>query len=141
MKYIKTKKHHQSGFIALFFILGISFTFLTWITLTSEHVFEYIAIKREFIKNRTVLEDRLLCADVFTNNMVKANFNLDFTGGIYSFYRGEYFADSYVCQINSISVVYNGNKIDELFFISGDFSFDYKFKNGYIYFIKSFTGL
>ena len=129
----------QSGFITLFFILGISFTFLTWISLSSERVFEYINIKNEFIKNRLYLYNHTLCADAFMNNLIKSKYNLDFVNNEYIFYRGLYFNDEYICHIKNINIVLVNNSISTIFFISEGFGFEYKLKNGFVNFGKSFN--
>ena len=134
------KKQYRQGFITLFFVLGISFTFLTWIALSSHQVFEYIQIKKEFIKNRSALQNQVLCADAFINNYIKSRYNLGLTGNTFTFNRSLYFSDDYTCQIKNIAVYYNtGNVLGMVSFISGDFSFSYNFKNGSIFYSKSFN--
>ena len=138
MKKTINHKHKQTGFITLFFILGISFTFLTWISLSSERVFEYIYIKSEFTKNRDVLHNHILCSDAFMNILIGSRYNLSFIDQAYSFDRNLYFADSYKCEIKSINIVKENTSFKHIFFISGDYSFEYKLKNGFINFSKSF---
>lgn len=132
-------KQQKNGFITLFFILGISFTFLTWISLSSERVFEYIYIKGDFIKNRTTLLDHMLCADAFMNILIGSRYNLSFIDQTYDFNRNLYFADDYKCQISYIKIVNENTDIKHIFFISGDFSFEYILKNGFVNFSKSFN--
>ncbi len=132
-------KQHKNGFIALFFVLGISFTFLTWISLSSERVFQYIYIKKEFFKNRTTLHNHLLCSDAFVNILIGSRFNLNFIGQAYDFDRNLYFADSHKCNIKKISITFDNNtSLKHIFFISDDYSFEYQLKNGFVNFSKSF---
>ncbi len=133
------KQHNQNGYITLFFILGISFTFLTWISLSSERVFEYINIKEEFTKNRAILHNHMLCADAFVNILIGSRYNLSFTDQNYEFNRSLYFSDNYKCMINSINIVNENEQIKRIFFISGDYSFEYQLKNGFVNFSKSFN--
>ena len=136
---MKNRKKQQSGFIVLFFVLGISFTFLTWISLSSEIVFEYMYIKSAFINNRDILNDVALCSNAFINNLINSRYNLDFSNREYSFYRNSYFSDQYICHIKDIYIIYDNGNIDEVLFILGDFSFKYKFKNGFINYFKTFN--
>jgi hypothetical protein len=136
---MKNKKIQQSGFIALFFVLGISFTFLTWISLSSEKVFEYIHIKNDFINNRDILHNTVLCADSFVSNFIGSRYNLDFSGDKYDFHKNLYFKDRYFCQIKEIKVIYKDNYLDKILFILGDFAFEYQFKNGFVNHIKTFN--
>ncbi len=129
----------QKGFIALFFILGISFTFLTWVSLSSERVFEYINIKNIFTSNRSLVHNHMLCADAFINILIDSRYNLTFSGNVYNFKRSLYYSDEFLCQVKSISVVYQNNSIKTVFFIIADFGFEYQFKNGFINHIKSFN--
>jgi hypothetical protein len=134
-----TQKQNKNGFIALFFILGISFTFLTWISLSSERVFEYTHIKTEFIKNRTILQNHILCSDAFMNILIGSRYNLSFKDQSYGFDRNLYFADNHKCEIENISITFdNDTGFKHIFFISGDYSFEYKLKNGFVNFSKSF---
>lgn len=134
---MKNKQTQQSGFIALFFVLGISFTFLTWISLSSEMVFEYIHIKGDFIKNRDSLNDKVLCANSFVDNFINSKYNLDFIGDKYDFYRSLYFKDDYFCQIKGIGIVYQGNSLSKISFTLDDFGFEYGFENGFVKYIKT----
>jgi hypothetical protein len=134
---MKNKQTQQSGFITLFFVLGISFTFLTWISLSSEMVFEYIHIKGYFMKNRDSLNNTVLCADSFVENFINSKYNLDFVEDEYSFYRGLSFKDDYICQIKGINVIYQGNGLHKIFFILDDFSFEYGFEYGFVKYIKT----
>ena len=130
----KTKTKRQRGFIALFFILGISLTFLTWISLSSGRVFEYLDIKSSFVKNRAELHNALLCADAFVNIAVQSKNNLSFPGQEYRFTRMLYVDDGYGCHIQNIQ---NGS--DAIFFSVGDFGFEYQFENGFVKHITSFN--
>ena len=134
------KKHHteQKGFIALFFILGLSFTFLTWISLSSERIFEYIAIKEDFTNTRKLPHDTTLCADAFINIMTGSQYNLTFVDNLYVFKRMLYLADDTVCTITDIQVTFQDYKIMAIFFRINDFAFRYQFKNGFVEHIKSF---
>lgn len=137
---MKTKNNNKNGFITLFFILGISFTFLTWISLSSERVFEYLHIKEEFSQNRQILHNHVLCADSFVNSVIDSRYSLNFIGNSHQFNRSLYFADNYPCEIKNINVVFDtSGSIKSIFFISGDYSFEYQFKNGFVNFIKSFN--
>ncbi len=129
-----TKKH---GFITLFFILGISFTFLTWISLSSQRTFEYISIKKEFTSNRSKLHNNLLCADYFVNNQIKSDQNNTFLDNKYIFVRNMYFEDDYICHINSIDIVYENLKIKQIFFIIDNYMYKYGFENGFVKFVIS----
>ncbi len=132
-------KQHKNGFITLFFVLGISFTFLTWISLSSERVFEYIYIKEEFVKNRTTLHNHILCSDAFMNILIDSKYNLSFIDQKYDFDRNLYFADNHKCQIRNISITFDNNtNFKHIFFISGDYGFEYQLKNGFVNFSKSF---
>ncbi len=135
----KTTNNEQHGFITLFFILGVSFTFLTWISLSSERVFGYIRIKDDFIASRSVLHDHILCADAFINIVIESRHNLSFNGGIYNFKRNLYFVDDFSCNIKSISSTHEDNTIKTVFFTIGEFRFEYQFKNGFVNSIKSFN--
>lgn len=139
MKNKQNKKNNQTGFITLFLILGISFTFLTWISLSSERVFEYISIKENFIKNRKVLHNHLLCADSFINILIGSRYNLSFVDNSYKFNRSLYFADNHECNIYNINIVNENEQIKHIFFISDDFSFEYQLENGFVKFSKSFN--
>jgi hypothetical protein len=130
----KTKNKRQRGFIALFFILGISLTFLSWISLSSSRVFEYLDIKSSFVKNRAELQNALLCADAFVNIIIQSKNNLSFLGQEYRFTRTLYVDDGYGCHIQNIQ-----NGPDTIFFIIGDFGFEYQFKNGFVDHITSFN--
>lgn len=137
---IKIHQNKQNGFITLFFILGISFTFLTWISLSSERVFEYIHIKEEFFKNREILHDHILCADAFINTLIDSRYSLSFINNTYKFDRNLYFSDNQTCEVKNINIIFDTvGSIKTIFFISGDFSFEYQFKNGFVNFIKSFN--
>jgi hypothetical protein len=138
MKNKHHKQNKQNGFITLFFILGISFTFLTWISLSSERVFEYIYIKEDFLKNRGIIHNHILCADSFIDNLIGSRYNLSFINNFYEFNRNLYFTDNHKCQIKSISIINNSDDTRLIFFISGDFSFEYILKNGFVNFSKSF---
>ena len=129
----------QNGFIALFFILGISFTFLTWISLSSERVFGYINIKNEFTENRSALHNHILCADAFINVIIGSRYNLSFEANIYEFKRSLYFDDDFLCSITSIDLTYQDNSIKTVFFTIDDFRFEYQFINGFVNSIKSFN--
>lgn len=135
------KKHHtqQKGFITLFFILGLSFTFLTWISLSSERVFEYIRLKVDFADTRKLLHDTTLCADAFVDIMVSSQYNLTFVDNSYTFKRVLYFTDDTVCIVTGIQVIYQDSKIKTIHFRIGDFAFEYQFKNGFVDSIKSFN--
>ncbi len=130
---------NNQGFITLFFILGLSFTFLTWISLSSERVFEYISIKADFIDNRKSPHDTILCADAFINSMIGSQYNLTFVDNSYTFKRMLYFSDEAICTIKDIQVTYQDIKIKTIFFRIGEFSFEYQFKNGFVNSIKSFN--
>lgn len=137
---MKNKNNNKNGFITLFFILGISFTFLTWISLSSERVFEYVYIKEEFSQNRQVLHNHVLCADSFVNNVMDSKYSISYINNTHSFNRSFYFNDNYPCQIKNINTVFDTtSSIKSIFFISGDYSFEYQFKNGFVNFIKSFS--
>ena len=131
------KRKTESGFITLFFILGISFTFLSWISLSSERIFEYVSIKKEFARNRSTLQGYILCADSFVDNTIRSRYSLKVVGGIYDFNRSLYFADNYICHISDIRFIYQSNSVSTIFFISGGFTFEYQFKNGFVDYIKS----
>jgi len=132
---MKTKK--QSGFIALFFILSISFTFLTWISLSSERVFEYIEIKKIFNNNKKRAYDIVSCANVFINNNIKSRYSLSIKDQSYSFYRNLQFDDDYVCQVDYIDIIFTDSSIDKIIFTIDGFRFEYMFKKGFVDFIKS----
>lgn len=133
-------KKQQNGFITLFFVLGISFTFLTWISLSSEKVFEYIHIKEDFLKNRESLHNYILCSDAFINILIGSSYNLSFINNEYKFNRNLYFADNYLCEVKNINITFQSDgSVNNIFFILGDFSFEYKLKNGFINLIKSFN--
>jgi hypothetical protein len=134
---MKNKQTQQSGFITLFFVLGISFTFLTWISLSSEKVLEYIHIKDSFTKSRDSLKNIVLCADSFVDNFINSKYNIDLTKGEYYFYRGLYFKDDYFCKIEDIKLDYQGNSLYKIFFILGDYSFEYTFENGFVKYVKT----
>lgn len=130
----KTKHKRQLGFISLFFILGISLTFLTWISLSSSRVFEYLDIKSSFVKNRLELQNALLCADAFVNITIQSKNNVSFASQEYRFTRMQHVDDGYECHIQGIQ-----NGLDTIFFIIGDFGFEYQFKNGFVSHITSFN--
>jgi hypothetical protein len=132
------KKQH-SGFIALFFVLGLSFTFLTWISLSSERVFEYVRLKAAFLEHRSVLHDRILCADGFINILIRSRYNLHLTGDSYDFERGMYFLDEVTCHITSVSFLYEDTIVKSVFFTISGFRFEYQFKNGFVDSIRSFN--
>lgn len=132
-------KKQQNGFITLFFILGVSFTFLTWISLSSERVFGYIHIKDSFTTHRSTLHNHLLCADAFINILINSRYNITFTNNTYDFKRNLYYTDNSSCNIKSISILYQDNTIKSIFFIIGNYSFEYQFKNGFVNSIKSFN--
>ncbi len=132
----KTKQ--QSGFITLFFILGISFTLLFLINIGSERVFEYIHTKQDFVKNREYLHNIILCADIFVNNNIKSDFNNTYTGDIDSFIRNAYMHDDYICNIKDIDIEVLNGKISQIIFKIDDYGFVYKFNNGVVNSIKSF---
>lgn len=129
-----TKQH---GFITLFFILGISFTFLTWISLSSQRTFDYIRIKNEFIYHRSKLHNNLLCADSFVNNQIKSDQSDTFIDNKYVFIRNMYYKDVYMCHIDSINIVYENYKIKHFFFIIDDYMYKYSFENGFVKFVNS----
>jgi len=135
------KKQHanQKGFIALFFILGLSFTFLTWISLSSERVFEYISLRANFADTRNLLHSTTLCADAFINNVIGSQYNLTFVDNLYTFKRMMYFNDDAICTVRDIRVAYQDIKIKTIFFRIGDYSFEYQFKNGFVDHIRSFN--
>ncbi len=132
-------KKLQSGFVALFFVLGISFTFLVWISLSSERVFQYVYIKRDFSKHRTKVYNTLLCSQMFINNLIKSDYNTSFIDNKYSFYRRSTFDDLHMCNIEDIQITYLDVKIDKILFIIDQYRFEYKFKNGSVNSIKSFN--
>jgi len=133
-----TQNSSEKGFIALFFILGISFTFLTWISLGSERVFEYLQVKKDFVQVRAELHHHVLCADSFVRIMIASDYNLTFVDNSFSFDRHAYFDDEGRCQVSDIRMVRVNEHIDKIFFISEDFSFEYQFKNGFVNHILSF---
>lgn len=136
---MKKIKNQQHGFITLFFILGVSFTFLTWISLSSERVFEYIHIKNTFTIQRSTLHNHILCADAFINILINSRFNLNFTNNNFNFERNLYYVDDSLCSVKSISIIYQDNTIKTIFFIIGEFRFQYQFKNGFVNSMKSFN--
>lgn len=133
------KKRKQSGFILIFFILSISITFLTWISLSSSNVFEYIDLKSDFKNNRDYLNNNILCADQFVNIFIKSRYNLNIIDKKYFFTRNLFLDDDYLCTIKDIDIFYVNNKINRIFFIIDDFAFEYKFENGFVNFRKSFN--
>jgi len=122
----------------LFFILSISITFLIWIAVSSERVFEYVYMKRDFFKNRSFVHDKVLCADTFINNVIKSDYNNSFPSGKHTFIRNLYLKDTYICNIQGINIVMENNNMYEIFFIIDDYMFNYKFKNGFVDFVISF---
>ncbi len=134
---MKNKK--QSGFILIFFILSISITFLTWISLSSGNVFEYIGLKSNFKIDRDLLNNHILCADQFINISIKSKHRLNIINNSYSFTRSLFLDDDHICYINNINISIINNKIDKVFFIINDFAFEYRFKNGFVFFKKSFN--
>ncbi len=136
---MKNKNNLKNGFISLFFILGISLTFLTWISLSSERVFEYINIKNDFIENRLILNENILCADAFINNIIQAKYNINFINNEYIFYRNLYYKDNYLCKVYSIRLYFENESIKGIFFIIDDFAYEYIFEKGFVKFIKSFN--
>lgn len=130
-------RKQQQGFITLFFILGLSFTFITWISLSSERVFEYVHIKESFAKHRSVLHEHMLCADAFITILINSRHNLSFPENTYTFKRNLYFSDNFECSVKSIGTNYENGAIDSVFFTIGDFRFEYRFKNGFVNSIKS----
>lgn len=136
---MKNKNNLKKGFVSLFFILGISLTFLTWISLSSERVFEYINIKHDFIKNRSILNENILCADAFINNIIQSKYNIDFINNQYIFHRNLYHKDNYLCKVDSIELYFENESIESIFFIVDDFAYEYIFEKGFVKFIKSFN--
>lgn len=133
------RQNQQQGFIALFFILGISFTFVTWISLSSERVFEYVRIRARFIEHKEQLHNTVLCADAFVDVFLESRYNLVFSNGAYDFTRSLYFSDEYPCHISDIRTVFIGNSLSQVFFRIDRFSFEYQFKNGFVEHITSFN--
>jgi hypothetical protein len=131
-------KKHEQGFIALFFILSISFTFVAWISLASERVFEYLRIKKDFDQSKVVLYDHMLCADVFVRTMIASDYNMTFVDNSFDFKRHAFFYDTGMCHISDIQVVQKNEGMDKILFISGDFAFEYRFENGFVNHILSF---
>ncbi len=131
-------KKEEHGFIALFFILGISFTFLTWIALSSERVFQYIDIKGEFVRNRSVLHENMLCADAFVDIFIASRYNLNFVDNSYTFVRNLYLVDNFICKPKGIGMHFENESLTSIFFILDEYAFEYGFKNGFVNSTKSF---
>ncbi len=91
------------------------------------------------MKNRIILQNNILCADSFINNFIGSKYNLNFINNNYIFNRNLYFMDDYRCEIENINIVQVDMDIKNIFFISGDFAFEYKLVNSFVYFIKSFN--
>ena len=130
------KKVKQDGFIALFLILSISITLIFYTYLSSERVFNYIDVKKDFYKNRSYVQNLSICADVFMNNLIKSDFNIDFINNSYSFDRNFDFQDDYICHISDIKYFYEGINIHEVDFKIDHRLFKYQFKNGFLDFKK-----
>ncbi len=131
-------KDRQKGFIVLFFIISVSISLLTIISLGTERVFDYVYIKTDFYKNRQYLYEKLICADLFINLFIKSDYNIDIIDNKYNFYRNIHISDEYICYIENIDIKYIDNSLNSVFFISGGFGFKYIYKNGFVKYIKSF---
>ena len=93
---------HQKGFIALFFVLGISMTLLTWLSLSSSRLFEYIHMKQEFKHVHQSVTDLISCADRVIDMEIRSHFLP--RPANFGIYRNLFLGDTKLCQVSERNV-------------------------------------
>lgn len=127
---------HQKGFVALFFVLGISMTLLTWIGLSSSRLFEYIYIKEDFRKSQRAISDLIKCADMVMDMEIRSHFiprTEDF-----EIYRNLFLGDKKICEVSDRVVsILNTHNLTLSFVVSPGLRVTAYIKNGFVFNIQS----
>ena len=127
---------HQKGFAALFFVLGISMTLLTWIGLSSSRLFEYIYMKKEFENTQNSLSDLISCADTVIDREIRSHFL--HRPENFEIYRNLFLGDKKICEISDRGVVIvDTHNLVLSFVISPGLHVTAQIKNGFVVAVQS----
>lgn len=91
------------GFIALVLMLTLSTIMITWVSLSSSYVFDFIRSKNKFETSRNLVTDLMACADSVIDHEVKRQF-LNISED-YSLRTYWYTETSLTCVVSGRSIV------------------------------------
>lgn len=118
---------HKKGFVALFFVLGLTTTMLTWVVLSSSSIFEYIHAKQDFEQLYSASIKDVTCADMFIDSLVRGG-SIEQT----EFYRQLFFGDIVFCRVDSVYKSVINVDLWDLSFTSGKLPVHIQIQNGFV---------
>lgn len=114
------KQNTKKGFIALFYTLSISMILLTYVSVSSASVFDFMRVREGFNLNRESRTKTIKCADDFIDMFIRSHYEVFIESNQY-------------CNISNIKVVQINRDIMNLSFKSDDIYVKGVIKNGFIY--------